>query len=320
MKLQQFLAEGEARWRELDGLRRRAGSRAERLRAEEVRRLAELYRQASADLAYARSRYPGDPVVDRLEAVVVSTRGLVYERPGSRTSIIDFFRTTYWLLLRQRGSLMGLAALALLVPGLAGFVWSTVDPEAVESLLPPGFLWVTDAESTDMGLGAPGLLGFSSFVMVNNIRVTLTAFVLGVTWGLGTAWVVLQNGLILGGLTGLAVGAGNTRLLLAAVGAHGLLELSCIVVGAGSGFALARAILRPGEGTRREALAREARSAAMIAVGTVPWLVLAGLLEGFGSRTGLDAPAASAIGLLFGGGFWVLVAWRGSEPRRPLGA
>ena len=319
MKLPQFLDEGQARWEEFDALRRQAGKRAERLPPDRVRRLAALYRQVSADLAYARSRYPGDPVVDRLEAAVLVGRGLVYERPARRNSVLDFFRTTYWTLLRERHRPMALAAAMLLLPGLAGYAWSAIDPEAVTAFLPAGFLWVTEAESTDMGLGASGLLGFSSFVMVNNIRVTLTAFVLGITWGLGTAWVVLQNGLILGALAGLAVNAGNARLLLAAVGAHGLLELSCIVVGAGAGFALARAILRPGAATRRAALATEARSAAMIAVGTTPWLVVAGLLEGFGSRTGLDAPAATAIGLIFGGGFWTLVVWRGSQARRPLG-
>lgn len=314
MKLPEFISHGEERWRELAALTEQARSKAERLPAAGVMRLAQLYRQASADLAYARVRYPGDPVIDRLEAIVLTARGLVYERPGKRTSIVDFFRNTYWSLLRARSGPMWLAAGLLFLPGIAGFAWSILDPDAVRGALPPGFLWVTEAESTDMGLGAPGLLGFSSFVMINNIRVTLTAFVLGITWGVGTAWIVVQNGLILGGLAGLAATAGNTRLLLAAVGAHGFLEISCIVVGAGAGLSLARAILRPGVGTRRAALAREAQAAAMIAVGTVPWLVLAGLLEGFASRTGLDAPAGVSIGLIVGAGFWALVGWRG----RPL--
>ena len=52
-----------------------------------------------------------------------------------------------------------------------GLLWGLSDPVAATSLVPDGFLWVTEAQSTNQGLGVVGLAGFSTFVMINNIRV-----------------------------------------------------------------------------------------------------------------------------------------------------
>lgn len=313
VKLPEFLETGQPRWAELDALIADAGRRAESLGAERLRRFVDLYRATSADLAIARRMFPSDPVVAALERRVIGARGLLFDRAGSRESVGSFFATTYWRLIAERWRPMALAAAALLIPAVLGAVWAQADPARVIAVMPPDFLWVTEAQTTDQGYGTAGLVGFSTYVMQNNIRVTLLAFVLGITWGLMSAYVIAQNGLILGALAGLAVGAGNTELLVAAVAAHGVLELSCIVIGGGTGFSLARSMLRPGHRTRRESLAVEARSAALVAMGTVPWLILAGLIEGFVSRTGTTWRPALAIGLIVGGGFWYLV-WRLGRP------
>lgn len=313
MKLPEFLELGQPRWSELDALMAEAGRRAETLGPERLRRFVDLYRATSADLAMARRLFPGDPVIANLERQVVKARGLLFDRTGSRESVGSFFGRTYWQLIHERSRPMLLAALALLLPAVLGAVWATADPVRVSSVMPPEFLWVTEAQTTDQGYDTAGLIGFSTYVMQNNIRVTLLAFVFGITWGLMTAWVIVQNGMILGALAGLAVGAGNSRLLVEAVAAHGVLELSCIVIGGGTGFSLARSMLRPGHLTRRQALGEEARSAALVALGTAPWLVLAGIIEGFVSRTGTGWVASAVIGVLIGGGFWAMVWWKGGD-------
>ncbi len=206
------------------------------------------------------------------------------------------------------------AGLCLVVPALLMVRWALVSPEAVSGLVPTQFLWVTEADTTDQGMGAVGLAGFSTFVLVNNIRVALTAFVGGVAWGVGTALLIGYNGLLFGALAGLAAQAGNLALLGRATLAHGTLELSCIVVAGAAGISLGRAILRPGHHTRREALAREAPPALQIAAGTAPWLVVAGLVEGYASRVGLSLLVTALIGAVLGGGFWALLWWRG-RPR-----
>lgn len=309
MKLPEFVAAGEERWSALRDL----VDRRRRLDAVDVLRMADLYRSATADLAVARRRYPQDPVTEGLERLVAESRGIVYGGTGRREGIVGFFADTYWALLVERRRALGLAGLLLVVPALLGLVWSSVSPDTLAAVLPAEFLWVTAAESTDQGYGAAGLVGFSTFVFTNNIRVTLTAFALGITYGIGTGWILIQNGVIFGALTGLAVGAGNGKIFVAAVVAHGILELSCIVVAGASGLSLGRAILRPGSLTRRESLGREAVVAVQLALGTSVWLVLAGFVEGFASRTGLSWLPTTIIGVGLGAVFWGLVVLRGTR-------
>jgi hypothetical protein len=56
-----------------------------------------------------------------------------------------------------------------------------------------------------------------------------------------------------------------------------------------------------------------------IVLGTMPWLVLAGVIEGFVSPTHPPLAVAIAIGVLAAGTFWTLVIVRGKPDHpRPL--
>lgn len=303
----------------MEGLLDEAGKRAERLGGRRVRRLASLYRATAADLVVARRRFPGDPLVDRIERLVRQGQGLIYERSVSRGNLVDFFADRYWQLLWERRRVLALAAFVLVGPALLMVAWGVSSPETVASLVPLEFLWVTEADTTDQGLGAVGLAGFSTYVLTNNIRVALTAFVAGITWGVGTALLIGYNGLLFGALTGLAASAGNLALLGEATLAHGILELSCIVVAGAAGLSLGRSMLKPGRLTRTESLAIEARSSLFIAAGTAPWLVVAGIVEGYASRVGLTLVPTAVIGVVLGGVFWGLYLWRGSQTGPALG-
>lgn len=310
--LRRFESDRQARWDELARLLDQAGKRPERLGGESVRRLGALYRAAAADLVSARRRFPDDPVVERLERLVGRGQGLIYERSNRRGNLVDFFADRYWILLWERRRPLGLAALILIGPALLMVIWAQSAPETVAGLVPPQFLWVMESDTTDQGLGAVGLAGFSTFVLTNNIRVALTAFVAGITWGVGTALLIGYNGILFGALAGLAAGAGNLGLLGEATLAHGILELSCIAVAGAAGLSLGRSMLRPGHRTRTESMAHEGGLSLLIAAGTAPWLVLAGLVEGYASRVGLPLLPTAVIGVALGAVFWGVFWWRGT--------
>jgi hypothetical protein len=60
---------------------------------------------------------------------------------------------------------------------------------------------------------------------------------------------------------------------------------------------------------------REAQRAVLIALGTAPWLILAGLVEGFVTPQGVGVTAALAIGFGLGTLYWALLVWRGRLTR-----
>ena len=252
MKVERFISEREGDWRELDELlrtRRRARSGAR-----SVLRLAALYRGAAADLALARRGHPGDPVVARLESLVARARQVVYAEEIRRGSMRTFLSRTYWVHVRERPRVLALAAALLLVPALLAALWAIDDPGAAVGIVPGQFRGAVEPVG-DTGMSAGESAAFSSAVMTNNIQVTFLAFAAGIALGLGTALVVAYNGAILGAVAGGAIANGNGAEFAEFVTAHGVIELTCIVVAAAAGIRVGDAILSPGR-THARASAR----------------------------------------------------------------
>ena len=311
MKVERFIEEREGDWRELDELllaRRRA-----RRGARSVLRLGALYRGAAADLALARRGHPGDPVVARLESLVARGRQAVYAEDPRAGSLRTFFSRTYWVHVRERPRALALAVALLLVPALLAATWALHDPGAAVGIV-PGQLRGAVEPVGDTGMTAAQSAAFSSAVMTNNIQVTFIAFAAGILLGLGTAIVVAYNGAILGAVAGGAIANGNGAGFAEFVTAHGIIELTCIAVAATSGLRIGDAILAPGARTRGRALVDEARTAIAIVTGTLPWVVLAGLIEGFVTRAGFGLVPGIVVGVGVGATYWTLVVVRG----RPL--
>jgi len=319
MTLDHFLHDRAGAWRELETLVGRGGRRPHRLGAEGVLRLGELYRGATADLALARRRWPGDPVVQRLDELVARSRHLVYAAPSRRFSPLEFLASGYWRLVAERPVLLAVSALLLFAPASLGASWALDDPGAAGGLVPLEYRQVAEprTEGTDLGFSPDEQAGFATEIFTNNIRVSFLAFAGGITGGVLTAAVLLFNGVLLGTVGGLAWEAGNGKYFVELVSAHGVLELSCIVVAGMAGLRLGWAIVDPGRLPRLTALRHEARRAVLIALGTAPWLVLAGLVEGFLTPTGLGLAQALAIGVTLGAVYWALVIWRGLLAEAP---
>jgi uncharacterized membrane protein SpoIIM required for sporulation len=322
VNLERFHATRGARWAELEDLVREAGGKPERLGPERVRRIGRLYRATAADLAVARRRFPGDPVVARLERLTVAARQAVYAERQRRLSPTRFFGTDYWRRVHERPRLLLLAAVLLIVPGVLGGLWAAEDPGAAIGLVPEDFLPTVESPGGDRGLSGEEKGAFSSAVLTNNIQVSFLALAAGIALGLGTVFVLLYNGLILGVVFGLTIENGQGAPLVEQVASHGILELSCIVVAAAAGLRLGDSIVRPGRRKRTDALVDEARGAVEIVLGTAPWLVLAGFVEGFVSPEGIGVAAALAVGAAIAAVYWALVVTRGraaaSERAAPL--
>ncbi|MDA0165497.1 stage II sporulation protein M [Solirubrobacter ginsenosidimutans] len=316
MSPERFAAERAAAWEELEASLLRAGDRPERLGRNGVRRLGELYRAAAADLAFARRRFPGEPLTRRLEALVLRARAAVYARSGRRASFVAFFTRGYWRRLAERPLLVLAAWLLLAGPAVAGAAWGATDPATAAGLIPAQFQAAADPPAEGRDYDPATASAFSFSVMFNNIQVTLIAFAGGITFGVLTVYALFFNGLLLGVIGGLAVGAGNGTAFLRLISSHGPLEISCIVVGGIAGLRIAWALIRPGSLRRVTSLRREAVPAVEIAAGTIPWLVLCGFLEGF--ATGPDLPVAvqATLGGTLFVVFWGLVVWRGRPVHR----
>jgi uncharacterized membrane protein SpoIIM required for sporulation len=316
MKLDRFLEERRPAWAELETLVREARRKPQRLGPERIRRLGELYRGAAADLALARQRFPSDPVAQGLEDLVGRARHLVYASQTRRGSVIRFFARDYWRLVRSRPVALALSAALVFAPASLAASWALRDRPAAVGLVPAQFRPAVEDRHPWRDLSASEQAAFSTEVQANNIRVTAAAFAGGITLGLLTAAALIFNGVLLGAVAGLMIGAGNWLGFVDLVTAHGVLELSCIVVAGAAGLRLGWSIVEPGRGTRVESLVEEARRSIGLVVGTAPWLVIAGIVEGFRAtlaEAGLGAVVA--VGVALGVVYWGLVFTLGRAPR-----
>ncbi|HEX2047472.1 MAG TPA: stage II sporulation protein M [Acidimicrobiales bacterium] len=316
MNLDAFIAQRRPSWDELDALLEAAKGRPERLGAQRMRRLGELYRGAAADLALARRRFPAEPTVPALEDLVGRAHAVVYGTSVRRESAREFLSHGYWRRIRERPALLAVSALLLFGPALVGGLWAWNDPGSAGALVPSTSEAVARPrpEGSDLGLSRGERASFSAGIFTNNIRVTFAAVAGGISFGLLTAGVLLFNGALIGVVVGLGVAAGNGSVMLELIVPHGVLELSCIVVAGAAGLRIGWALVDPGRRPRGQALAAEARAAVELALGTALWLVVAGLTEGLVTPLGIGVGPALAVGLGLAAVYWAL-GWRLGRPR-----
>ena len=298
---EQFVSARRDAWERLETLVERAqGARLSALSNDELHELGTLYRRASADLARAQTRYnttlAGQELVRTLNALVRRAHGQIYAAPGASASAAPKAAWN-WLFLgfpaafRRHWRAIALAALLMVGPAVAAYVAVWSDSANTHLFLPDEVVkTVEERAQKKLTTGWGGNTNYqgvvqspaiSSFIMTNNIRVTLLSVALGVTAGLGTALVLIQNGLMLGSLAAVATNNNVDYLFWSVILPHGILELSAIAIAGGAGFVLARAIYAPGDLPRRDALKIAGGEAAQLVVGVAVILVFAGLIEGF---------------------------------------
>jgi uncharacterized membrane protein SpoIIM required for sporulation len=306
------MTDRSAVWDRLEHELARAHGRPERLGVTGALAAGRDYRSVVGDLATARRRFPGDPVVDRLERLALAGRQAIYgRRRRTAGAVRAFFARGYWQSVAGSPRPLVTAVLAMSVPCLLAAVWAIHDPTAALGLVPGRFQAASHPHVYHLGVGAATQAALASSIFTNNIQVTFLAFAGGLTLGLGTLALLAYNGVLLGALAGITLQAGNFAVFVRYVVPHGVLELSCIAVVGSAGLRLAGAIIDPGTQPRGASLRAAARPAVLLALATAPWLVVAGLTEGFVTPEGLPLVAALAVGLALGGTYWTLVLVRG---------
>jgi uncharacterized membrane protein SpoIIM required for sporulation len=143
-------------------------------------------------------------------------------------------------------------------------------PEAVQASLAGGRLW------TGQLLGAPGLAGGA--IHRNNLAVAALVFALGLSGGVGTALLLLGNGVLLGAVLVAVARAGLAPAFLGFLSGHGPAELSALLLAGQGGFVLAAGLLWPGEAPRSVSLAARSREGARLLALAVPIFLLVALV------------------------------------------
>ncbi|MEW5940681.1 MAG: stage II sporulation protein M [Chloroflexota bacterium] len=324
MHVDEFYQSRKADWETLSQLLDRSQRAIQGLTPQDVQSLGRLYRAVTSDLALAQRDFPRHRVTQYLNQLVARAHAVVYRgEPLALKRLGHFFFVEFPRTFRATFPFTLAAMLLFFLPALGAGVSAAVQPESATWLLPPelqenvrmieeGELW-TDIPPNERPFA-------SSFIMTNNIKVAFLSFAGGITAGMLTLYVMVFNGIMLGAITGLTIHYGIGFDLWTFVIGHGVIELSVICFSGGSGLMLGWAILRPGLLRRRDALTLAAGQAVKLLMGAVPWLVVAGTIEGFLSPAENVPPLVKwMVGITSGIVLYSYLFLAGREKKKGLG-
>lgn len=302
MNVDKFYQSRRKEWELLSHLLDSGQRDIHRLSPQDVEMLASLYREASSDLALAKRDFPNHQVTRYLNQLVARAHALLYQgEPIAFRRLWEFVTSGFPRLFRETAVFTLAAFLMFTIPALVAGFGIAFDTDSAQWLLPASaqdLIPIVEDKSLWIDIPIEERPYASSFIMQNNIRVSFLAFASGITGGVFTFYIMVTNGLSLGGLLGLTSQYGVGWDLANFVIGHGVIELSVIFMAGGSGLMIGWALLRPGLMRRRDALAQAARKAVWLLSGAAPMLIIAGTIEGFISPSEtIPPPVKWAVGI-----------------------
>lgn len=252
-------------------------------------KLSDLYVEITDHLSYAKTFFPNSSTAQYLNELASSAHQKVYSnKKESRNKLVQFYTKEFPLFFYQYQKQLLISFLLFLLFAVIGMYSASQEDAFVRSVLGDAYVNMTlenikkddpmavykQAAETDMFLG----------ITINNIRVGLMAFSLGVLAGIGTLFILMQNALMLGSFQYFFYEQGLLWESARTIWIHGTIEISVIIISGCAGLVVGKGILFPKTYTRMHAFISGVKDGLKIVISTIPFFIVAGFLEGFVTR------------------------------------
>jgi uncharacterized membrane protein SpoIIM required for sporulation len=281
MRETSFIEQNTDKWRDFEKILRDGHGDPDRV--------GELFVQINDDLSYSRTFYPNRSVRVYLNGLAQRVFLLVYRGQKPRITRIGlFWKEELPILLYTARRDMAIAFLTFLGAFLVGVLSCAMDPSFAEQILGQDYVEMTQRfiESGDpMAVyKQSGPWGMSLGIAFNNLYVASLSFVLGIFYAIGSLFILVSNGVMVGVFQYFFIQQGLFLESFLTIWIHGTLEISAIVLAAGAGITMGRGLAFPGTFSRWQSFQQSARRGFKIVLGIAPLIVLAAIFEGFLTR------------------------------------
>lgn len=300
-----FRREREATWRELEEVIAAADKRGLRnLGADQLARLPHLYRAALSSLSVARSISLDRAVTEYLESLIGRAYFVVYgTRQHLRRELAVFFRRTLPASVRRAKWHILAAAVVMAAAAIAAFQLTSNDMDYYYAFAGDMAQGRTPAASTaelretlyHTESVAGALSTFATWLFQHNAQIGILSFATGFVAGLPTLILLFYNGLVLGAFAALFHARGLAVDLWGWMLPHGVTELTAVILCGAGGLMIGQALVFPGARTRMDGLREQGRAAAVLVIGAVLMLFIAGLIEGVFRQTVTSVPIRYSV-------------------------
>lgn len=238
------------------------------------------------DLAYSRTFYPQSKVTRWINSIAVGIYQTIYQNKREKFSRLRTFWTTELpLLVRKHHGVFLFTFIFFLLCVVMAVVSSMHDDFFVKAILGEDYVQMT---LENIRKGDPfGVYRdedkFTMFIRIafNNIQVALKTFAYGIFFGIGSLYILFQNGLLVGSFEYLFFAQGLGWKSIMVIWIHGTIEISAIIISGAAGLIVGSSILFPGTYSRYQSFRRGIKDAMKIALALIPFLLLAAILESY---------------------------------------
>ncbi|MDX1277413.1 stage II sporulation protein M [Oceanihabitans sediminis] len=251
--------------------------------------LSDLYIEVTDHLSYAKTFYSKSNTERYLNQLASQAHQKIYKtKKESKNRVITFFKTEFPLMFYKHHRELLISFLVFTMFIVIGAFSAANEGDFVRSFLGDGYVNMTlsNIEKGDPMAVYKQQGEFNMFlgITINNIRVALMAFAYGLLLGIGSLYIMLQNGIMLGSFQYFFYDQGLLWESARTIWIHGTIEISVIIVAGCAGLVLGNGMLFTGTYTRLESFKRGVKNGLKILMSTIPFFIIAGFLEGFVTR------------------------------------
>lgn len=252
-------------------------------------KLSDLYIEITDHLSYAKTFYPKSNTEFYLNTLASQAHQKIYKtKRESKNRIVTFWKTEFPSMFHAHHRELLISFLVFAFFSFVGAFSAANEGDFVRSILGDGYVNMT-LENIEKGdpmavYKQQGEFNMFLGITINNIKVAVYAFALGIFLGVGTLYIMLQNGIMLGSFQYFFYEKGLLWESVRTIWIHGTIEISVIIIAGCAGLVMANGILFPGTYTRLESFKRGVKNGLKIMISTVPFFIVAGFLEGFVTR------------------------------------
>ncbi|MBR9914372.1 MAG: stage II sporulation protein M [Algicola sp.] len=265
--------------------------------------LASLYIQLVNDLSYAQTYYPKSKTILYLNNLAAKAFQKIYKTKREDTNrFVHFWKIEVPMIVFEYRRYVYYAFAIFLSFVAIGALSAHYDDAFVRLILGDNYVNQTleNIEAGDPVAVYKSGSNWGSFIGItlNNLYVGICSFVFGVFGGLGTAYYMLQNGIMLGAFQYFFQKEGVLWESVRGIWIHGAMEIFAIIIEGAAGLILGASILFPKTYSRLISFKMGVKNGVKILISTFPFTIAAGFLEGYVTRFSNTMPNWLSVGII----------------------
>jgi uncharacterized membrane protein SpoIIM required for sporulation len=265
--------------------------------------IANLHIKIMNDLVYAQTYYPKSKVTLYLNKLAKTSFDKVYDsKRRNKNILLYFFLDKVPLLSYTYKKYIYISFIFFFVCFFIGLLSTFNDESFARQILGDSYVDKTleNIESGDaMAIYKSGS-NWGTFIGIydNNQRVGLNMFLSGLFLGIGTAFYIVINAIMVAVFQAFFYQQNSLFDSLKGIWIHGTYEIFGIIIEAAAGYIIGASILFPGTLKRFESFKIGIRNAFYIFISTVPFTIMAAFLEGYITRYSNSMPTIFCFAII----------------------